>query len=56
MRDRKKQRELRRNRKDKFEKPWQNAEGYTDLTAYHGINNATKKPHQNPEGRFTSLR
>lgn len=55
MRDRKKQRELRRNRKDKFEKPWQNAEGYTDLTAYHGINNATKKPHQNPEGRSKSL-
>ena len=23
-------------------KPWENAEGYTDLTAYNGINNAMK--------------
>lgn len=24
-------------------KPWENAEGYTDLTAYNGINNAMKE-------------
>lgn len=45
MKNRKKQRENRRKygKKAKYEKPWQNAEGYTDLTAYHAIRNADRK-------------
>jgi hypothetical protein len=27
----------------RMSKPWQNAEGYTDLTAYHGITNAERE-------------
>ena len=44
MRNRERQRANRRKygEKRRYEKPWQNAEGYTDLTAYHGIKNAMK--------------
>jgi hypothetical protein len=44
MRNRAKQRELHRKdvAKRGIEKPWQNAEGYNDFTAYHGMQRAAK--------------
>lgn len=35
-------------------KPWENSEGYTDLTAYHGINNAMKEK-QDTKSRISAL-
>lgn len=45
MRNREKQRENRRKygKKNNYEKPWLNSEGYADPTAYHGIRKATKR-------------
>ena len=45
MRNREKQRENRRKygKKNRYEKPWLNAEGYADPTTYQGIKNATKR-------------
>ena len=57
MRSRTKQRENRRKygTKRAVEKPWLNAEGYYDLTAYHGMQHAMKaRAPSNPEGRSQS--
>ena len=40
MKNRNKQRENRRLYGKSTEKPWRNAEGYMDLTAYEGIKRA----------------
>ena len=40
MKNRNKQREKRRLYGKSTEKPWRNAEGYMDLTAYEGIKRA----------------
>ena len=43
MRDRKKQRALKKLKCDREKKPWQNSEGYYDPTAYLAIRNASKR-------------
>ena len=43
MRDRKKQRALKKLKRDREKKPWQNSEGYYDPTAYLAIRNASKR-------------
>ena len=43
MRDRKKQRALKKLKRDREKKPWQNSEGYYDPTAYHAIRNVEKQ-------------
>lgn len=51
MKNRKRQRENRRkhNNYGRLAKPWQNAEGYTDLTAYYAIRNADRKAKGEPK-------
>lgn len=58
MRNRTKQRENRRKygTKRAVEKPWLNAEGYNDPTAYHGMQQAMKAQATSaPDGRAVSI-
>ena len=58
MRNRTKQRENRRKYGTKrvVEKPWLNAEGYHDPTAFHGMHQAMKAQAPSaPEGRAVSI-
>ena len=58
MKNRNKQREKRRLYGKSTEKPWRNAEGYMDLTAYEGIKRAeagkknTGEKKRTPRGRL----
>ena len=43
MKNRARQRENRRLKAQKYEKPWLNPEGYMDLTPYKAIQNITRQ-------------